>query len=214
VLSTVATRAGGSGASVFRTEDVGTSPWTRADVRPESDGPWAPYAIVSVDDVPRVAVTSPKAVELWQIVKGKPAELARFGVEHGLYEALYGDEPLAVVSGSPPSDECGPRTLAVLRRGGRETFESPVPPESLLVRPLSAGFFVAWIGPRSCTLASQPMVYGAVLDRRGRARSAPMAMADATGFSLSGHGDTIDLFLTTRQGIVWATAGCAGKGPP
>jgi hypothetical protein len=167
--------------------------------------------LVTVSPMLRVAVSAPNGIDVWQIDDGKPTQSTHFDVEHEAYAILFGDEALALVRASPPSDECGETKLSVLRRGGAWSFETPTPPETLLVRPISSGFFVAWIGPRSCALASHPMAYGLLLDRTGRARGAPMAMADATGFSLSSHGDTVDLFMSTRQGIVWAAAECAAK---
>ena len=48
-----------SGASVFVTTDTARKRWAQIDLRPESKGPWSPYAIASLSNAATVALTSP-----------------------------------------------------------------------------------------------------------------------------------------------------------
>lgn len=212
VLTTLASASAGPGATVLVGDlRAPASSWTRTDV-PGGDKAFAPFSVVRVrDGVAWVALAAPSALEVWRIEKGRAESLGRLDTPFGAYDVVIGDSPIAVAPGESIDDRCKRDGFPVrLIRASKSPVEidGQVPPTSVLTRPLSAGFLVAWLSPISCKHEGRDLVRAFLLRPDGTPASSTMAVSDAQGFAFATHGDAIDLWLAVGRDLVWVKATC------
>ncbi len=216
VLTSLAAISAGPGATVLiGGADARASEWKRTDV-PPADG-LAPFSIVRLKDTTTtVATSTPAGVSIWGLSAGSAKAVGHIASPFGVYDVVLGDAPIAVAPGSSIDTKCVEDgfTVRMLTSGGSHfDIDGQVPPSNVLTRPLETGFFVGWLAPISCRHESRETVRAFLIGQDGAPRSSTMAVADARGFAVATQGSTVDVWLATREDLIWVTADCR-PGPP
>jgi hypothetical protein len=212
VLTTFASASAGPGATVLVGDPhAPASSWRRTDI-PGAGTAWAPFSVVRVHEgVAWVALTAPGALSVFRVEQGRAASLGRIDAPFGAYDVVLGDSPIAVAPGESIDDPCKKDGFPVrLLRPSQDPLEidGQVPPTSVLTRPLSTGFLVAWLSPVSCRHDGRNLVRAFLVAPDGTPASSTMAVSDAQGVALATHGDSIDLWLAVGHDLVWVKATC------
>lgn len=198
--------------------------------RPDSDA--RPFGLGSVEvaargrgaadagalDVNVVAILAEKGELVYvEAGEGAPREVARIPGGHGAIDAIALPAPVAMTYATPLDDDgCAADTIdgggsgiAFSRADLPETVvRVPAPPTFGAIRRLEKGAIAAWLAPLGCNRPRR-VVYAVVLDAQGSPVSAPMAVADGTGFAVAASGADVDLFLQDDTSVTWVRMTCA-----
>jgi hypothetical protein len=217
LLTTLASASAGPGASVLIGDPRrASSSWARTDL-PGGDPGFFPFSVARVrSGAAWVALASSNAVEVWHIEKNSAESLGRLSTPFGAYDVVVSDlaeggGPIAVAPGESIDERCkkdGFPIRLVRTKGTPVEIDGQVPPTSVLTRPLSSGFVVAWLSPISCTHDARQLVRAFLVGSDGTPASSTMAVSDAQGFALATHGDSVTLWLTVGPDLVWVNATC------
>jgi hypothetical protein len=214
-LTTLVRRVAAPGATLFVSNPDGKS-FTRTDIEPDPAVPWRPHSISDFDGTQAtLALASPAVLALFRAGNGAAEKRHELPAPHGVFDVLPGEKPVVIAPGASTEGPCTEDAfpLFALTAGGEKR---PIPaqaaPESLIARPLSDGAIVVWIAPVSCRMKTRTVVHAVVLTGDGTATSAPMSVADASGFAVATRGDKLSLWLYTERGISLLSATCKAKG--
>ncbi|HEX7669932.1 MAG TPA: hypothetical protein VF395_10125 [Polyangiaceae bacterium] len=217
VLTTLASASAGPGATLLVGDPhTPASSWTRTDL-PGGDLGLSPFSVVRVENgVAWVALAASNAVEVFRVEKGRAESQGRLDAPFGAYDVVVGDAaskgmPIGVAPGESIEERCKKDgfPIRLLRtKGNPVEIDGQVPPTSVLTRPLSTGFFVAWLSPISCKHEARELVRAFLVNADGTPASSAMAVSDAQGFALATHGDSVSLWLTVGQDLIWVNATC------
>ena len=175
-----------------------------------------PFSIVRLaDGVAWVALTVDGAISVFRVEKGTSTQLGHIPTPFGAYDVVFtggGNGPIALAPGQNIENACDRDGFVVrlLRTTGPGfEIEGHVPPSNVVTRPLTSGFFVGWLAPVSCKQQGRDMVRAFLVSADGAPASSTMAVAEATGFAVSAHADAVDLWVSTRDALLWVKARCA-----
>lgn len=222
VLTSLADRVKGSGASVFfGASNASAASWKRVDIHANGAEPFRPLSIVDLrsDGTAIVTLEADHTAELWSVTQRQSSRVASFKTDYGTYDVVLSDPPVAIVPGAPPEacemDRFDLRFVDAT--GALEHATIHVAPEAIFARRLERGFFLAWIAPVSCRNRTKMMVSALLTDDRAHPASPTMAVGEAESFAVATHGATVDLWLQRPNELVWLRARCAAdplKTPP
>jgi hypothetical protein len=212
VLTSLARTTAAPGASVLSGNAKSpASSFTRVDIEPGDDEPWEPLTLADADGARFVSLSSGRHAALYRLDAGRAERLGTIDAPHGAWEAVATPEPVVVMPGADVGGPCGSEAFPIViqgAKGERHEIRTPAPPESVIARPLGKGALLAWVAPVSCALLQRRIVYVALLGPGGAPKSSPMAMGDATGFSLSVAGSRASLWLLQDRDLTWMDLEC------
>lgn len=214
VLGSLVRAAAAPGASWLSGKATApASSFRRVDLDLGGDEPWLPLAIAASDAAGDgwAALVSNQHVGLFRVRGASAERQPLIDAPHGAYDATVAGEPLVVLPGDRIDRPCGAEEfplVVVNASGKRHELRTPAPPESVILRPLGSGALLGWVAPVSCQFIERRVVYLTLLGADGTPLSSPMAVADATGFSLSTSGARASIWLATSKELSWLRATC------
>jgi len=212
ILTSLARTTAAPGASVLSGNAKSpASSFARVDIEPGDDEPWQPLSLADADSERFVSLSSGRHAAVYRLASGRAERLGSVDAPHGAWEAVATPEPVVVMPGADVSGPCGSDAFPIViqgPKGERHEIRTPAPPESVIARPLGRGALLAWVAPVSCALLERRIVYLALLRPGGAPQASPMAMGDATGFSLSVAGSRASLWLLQDHDLVWMDLDC------
>jgi hypothetical protein len=207
----------GPGATLFTgAADAPASAWTRTDIATEQQGA-LPIAVAGIDAASgevAVVVSASQKATLYRAHAGTSRQDGSLDAHHGIMDATLLGGRLAIASVGNAVDDHGcsleGESKVVVETIGSAPFvmSTPAPPRSAMIRPLAQGAILAWLSPVNCQNPERWIVYAVVLDATGRPVGGPMAVSNASGFSLATHGQEVTLMLDTPEGITRAIVRC------
>ncbi|MBI5533338.1 MAG: hypothetical protein HY898_11515 [Deltaproteobacteria bacterium] len=220
VCAALTTRAGavaGPGATLFvGAADAPANAWARTDIAADQQGAH-PIAIAGVDPATgevSVVISAAQKAALFRVRAGSIRQDGSLDSHHGVMDATLVGGHLAAASLGNTVDErgCSPegvgKVVVQVTGSAESVMDTPAAPRSAMMRPLSKGALLAWLSPVNCLHPDRWIVYAVLLDEAGRPVGGPMAVSDASGFSLATHDDEATLMLDTPEGITRIAMRC------